>query len=72
MIKGRAKKVKRLEYTFQSILNGGKPESILKQEFQEMDLFSDYYENKQSDLGKKSKNKYAIVKWTDIYKEELV
>lgn len=55
LIKGRAKKIKRLEYTFQSILNGGKPESIPKQEFQEMDLFSDYYENKQSDLGKNQK-----------------
>lgn len=71
LIKGRAKKVERLEYTFQSILNGGKPESIQKQGFEEMNLFSDYSEIKQSEQEKNSKKKYAIVKWTDIYKEEL-
>lgn len=71
LIKGRTKKVERLEYTFQSILNGGGPTSAQKHGFKEIDLFSDYSENKQSEHEETSEKKYAIVKWTDIYKEEL-
>lgn len=71
LIKGRTKKVERLEYTFQSVLNGGGPTSAQKHGFKEIDLFSDYSENKQSEQEETSEKKYAIVKWTDIYKEEL-
>ena len=71
LIKGRTKKVERLEYTFQSILDGGGSISAQKHGFKEIDLFSDYSENKQNEQEETSEKKYAIVKWTDIYKEEL-
>ncbi|MBA1393568.1 DNA methyltransferase [Lactobacillus sp. XV13L] len=71
LINGRVKKVERLEYTFESILNGGEPESAHKQEFEELDLFADYSEIEQDDQEETPKKKYAIVRWTDIYKEEL-
>lgn len=71
MIKGRTKKVKRLEYTFESILNAGKTEEQPKKVFEEIDLFTSYYCEKNSEQKKETKKEYAAVKWPDIYKEEL-
>lgn len=68
IIKGRTKKVKRLEYTFESILNGSRAE---KKVFEEIDLFASYYDGEDISQKQEIKKQYATVKWSDIYKEEL-
>ena len=70
IIKGRPRKVKRLEYTFESILNGSKSEKAQKKVFEEIDLFASY-NGKDKSQKKETKKEYATVKWSDIYKEEL-
>ena len=70
IIKERPKKVKRLEYTFESILNGSKSEKAQKKVFEEIDLFASY-NGKDKSQKKETKKEYATVKWSDIYKEEL-
>ena len=68
IIKGRPKKVKRLEYTFESIINSDETE---KKSFKEMDLFTGHYSEESREQEKEPDKVYAIVKWSDIYKEEL-
>lgn len=70
IIKERPKKVKRLEYTFESILNGSRAEKAQKKVFEEIDLFASYNGEDKSQK-KETKKEYATVKWSDIYKEEL-
>lgn len=71
IIKGRPKKVKRLEYTFESILTGSKAEKAQKKVFEEIDLFASYYDGEDRSQKQETKKEYATVKWSDIYKEEL-
>lgn len=71
LVKGRTKKVERLEYTFESILNSGKQETVKRKKYEEISLFIDNSECRQEEQVEHSEKKYAIVKWTDIYKEEL-
>ncbi len=68
IIKGRPKKVRRLEYTFESIINSDETE---KKSFKEMDLFTGHYSEESREQEKEPDKVYAIVKWSDIYKEEL-
>lgn len=71
LVKGRTKKVERLEYTFESILNSGKQDTVKRKKYKEISLFIDNSECRQEEQVEHSEKKYAIVKWTDIYKEEL-
>lgn len=71
IIKGRPKKVKRLEYTFESILNGSTVNKAQKKVFEEIDLFASYYDGEDKSQKQEDKKEYATVKWSDIYKEEL-
>lgn len=68
-IKRGVQKVKRTEYTLESILNDGDSydgPNVIK--FEEMDLFSDFDEQ-QNNIEKSNKFEYIPVKLVDIYKE---
>ncbi|RHW48407.1 DNA methyltransferase [Bombilactobacillus bombi] len=73
LIVGKVKKVERIEYTFDAIINGGSPKEPSQNRYENIDLFADFSEDNMQTKSQDSipKKKYAIVKWTDIYKEKL-
>lgn len=71
-VNGQTSKVRRMEYTFESILNQSGPTGTVQHSSQQLDLFAgteDFDDAKQEDDI--SLPQYALCKWTDIYKQEL-
>ena len=71
-VAGQPSKVRRTEYTFESILNQSGPTGTVQHSSQQLDLFAsteDFDDAKQEDDLPSAR--YAICKWTDIYKQEL-
>lgn len=64
------KKVKRIEFTFESIVNGGEPLETVSQLAEQLDLFDMLDEENYSIESKKSE--YKIVPFEDVYKELIV
>lgn len=64
------KKVKRIEFTFESIVNGGEPLETVSQLAEQLDLFDMLDEENYSIESKKSE--YKVVPFEDVYKELIV
>lgn len=64
------KKIKRIEFTFESIINDGKPLDSVTPSVEQLDLF-----NLLDDETEKSSNKkieYKIVNFEDVYKKQTI
>lgn len=57
-------KVQRIEYTFDSIVEGNGPTGTIQKHSEQLDLFADF----DDELEEKAK-KYIPVKWEDVYKQ---
>jgi len=72
MIPGRTNKVQRLEYTFESIINGRGPNDTVsgyrKGQSEQLSLFAT---DNMVEETKFIKKKYAAVSWLDIYKQRI-
>lgn len=72
-VKYGVRKVKRTEYTFDAVLNGG--DSTLTQkpkEDEEMDLLADFFDDEvQQHKSEPVLMKFLPVKWTEVWKESI-
>lgn len=70
--KSIGKRVKRTEYTFESIVNQGGPTGSVQNTSQEIDLFADTdFFNDEPKQMKHDLPEYQICNWQDIYKQKL-
>jgi len=73
-ITGRNHKVQRMEYTFDAIVNGGKPNDTVRgnlaEKVEQLSLFS----LEDTQLGQENgglDKHYVLVRWTDIYQQKV-
>lgn len=60
-------KVKRTEYTFESIIEGGADTGTVQSNYEQLDLFADPEEQ----ILSKEEKEYLPCKWKDIYKRKI-
>lgn len=61
-------KVQRIEYTFDSIVEGGNATGTVQSDFEQLDLFAESDDNDSEEVDNKS---YAPCLWGDIYKKKI-
>lgn len=64
------KKIKRIEFTFESIINNGKPLESVTPSVEQLDLF-DLFDDETNQSSNK-KIEYKIVNFEEVYKEETI